>query len=62
MAIAVLATIATIEARFEVRIVLTHSTEEAARKIESWAFWFAREQIESVNSIARTAELAKSIA
>lgn len=59
---AVLATLATIEARFDVPVVFTHSTEEAARKIESWAFWFAREQIESVNSIARAAGLTKSSA
>lgn len=57
---AVLATLAAIEARFDVPVVFAPSPEDAARKIESWAYWFAREQVERVNTIARSVGLTKS--
>lgn len=50
---AVLATLAALEARFDVPVVFCSSPEEAGRKIESWAFWFARELVENVNDLAR---------
>jgi ERCC4-type nuclease len=58
---AVLANLAAIEARFDLPVVFAPSPEEAARKIESWAYWFAREQVECVNTIARAVGLTRSI-
>lgn len=52
---AVLATLAALEARFDVPIVFCPSSEEAGRRIESWAFWFARELVQNVNGLARAA-------
>lgn len=51
---AVLATLSAIEARFDVPVVFAPSPDDGARRIESWAYWFAREQVESVNAIARS--------
>ena len=53
---AVLATLAAIEARFDVPVVFCPSPEEAGRKVESWAFWFARELVENVNDLARAVD------
>jgi DNA excision repair protein ERCC-4 len=50
---AVLATLAALEARFDVPVVFCPSPEEAGQRIESWAFWFARELVENVNALAR---------
>ena len=50
---AVLATLAAIEARFDVPVVFTPEPTAAASRIEGWAFWFAREQVEAVNTMAR---------
>jgi DNA excision repair protein ERCC-4 len=52
---AVLATLAALEARFDVPVVFVPSPEDAGRIIESWAFWFARELVENVNTLARAA-------
>jgi hypothetical protein len=52
---AVLASLAAIEARYDVPVMFSPSPEEAGRKIESWAFWFARELVENVNDLARAA-------
>lgn len=58
---AVLATLAATEARFDVPVVFATTQVEGARRIESRAYWFAREQIEYVNSIARATGLTKSV-
>jgi DNA excision repair protein ERCC-4 len=50
---AVLATLQCIEARFDVPVVWTPSPASAALQIESWAHWFARELVQSVNDLAR---------
>jgi hypothetical protein len=31
-----------------------HTYESAAHRIESWAFWFAREMVETVNDVWRS--------
>ena len=58
---AVLAPLASIEARFDVPVVLAPTPVDGAHRIESWAYWFAREQIESVNAIARPVGLRKIV-
>lgn len=50
---AVVATLAAIEARFDVPVVFSPSPADAGRQIESWAYWFARELVEVVNTLAR---------
>lgn len=50
---AVLATLAALETRFDVPVIFCPSPEEAGRKIEAWAFWYARELVENANSLAR---------
>ena len=50
---AVLATLAVIEARFDVPVVFEATPEAGGFRIEAWAFWFARELIETVNTLAR---------
>lgn len=56
---AILATLAALEARFDVPVVFCPSPEEAACLIESWAFWYARELVESVNQLARGSGLTR---
>jgi DNA excision repair protein ERCC-4 len=56
---AVLATLAAIEARFDVPVVFSPSPDEAGREIERWAFWCARELVESVNDLARAHGLSR---
>jgi ERCC4-type nuclease len=50
----ILATIAAFEVRYDCPIVFCPTAESAARKIETWAFWFARETVESVNNLYRS--------
>jgi ERCC4-type nuclease len=50
---AVLATLAALEARYDVPVAFAPTADDAARLVESWAFWFARELIETVNALAR---------
>jgi len=57
---AVLATIAAIEVRYDVAVVFAPSPEEAARRIEEWAFWFARELVETCNTLARCNGLTRT--
>lgn len=56
---AVLATLATIEVRFDVPVVFCDSPAAAAAQVESWAFWFGRELVEQTNDIARAAKLGR---
>lgn len=55
----VFSTLAAIEARFDVPVVFAPTAEEAARDVERWAFWFAREIIEATNSLARAHVLTR---
>jgi len=57
---AVLATLAAVEARFDVPVVFATSPEEAGRRIEAWAFWYARELVENVNDLARACGVTQS--
>lgn len=50
---AVLATLSALEVRFDVPVVFCPTAAEAALKVESWAYWFARELVEQVNDVAR---------
>lgn len=47
----VLATLATIEARFDVPVVFAPHPAEAAWQVEEWVWWFAREIILSANHL-----------
>jgi ERCC4-type nuclease len=53
---AVLATITTIEARFDVPAVFAATPGDAARMVEGWAWYFAREIVESANDLLRGTE------
>jgi ERCC4-type nuclease len=50
---AVFATLSAFEVRYDLPVVFRATPELAARQIESWAFWFAREMIETVNDLWR---------
>ena len=56
---AVLATLGAIEARFDVPVCFAESASLAAREVERWAFYFAREQVETVNTLARAHGLTR---
>jgi ERCC4-type nuclease len=53
---AVLGTLSAFEIRYDVPVVFYETPELAARQIERWAFWFAREMVEAVNSLWRGRE------
>jgi ERCC4-type nuclease len=50
---AVLATLSAFEVRFDLPVVFADSPESAALQVERWAFWFARELVESANDLLR---------
>ena len=52
----VLATLATIEARFDVPVVHAANPGEAAELIERWAWYYAREAVETCNDLLRATE------
>jgi ERCC4-type nuclease len=56
---AVFATLGALEARFDVPVVFAPSPADAGRQVESWAFWFARELVENVNTLARAHGLTR---
>lgn len=41
------------ECRYDLPAVFMPTAEAAARQVESWAFWFAREHVEAVNGLLR---------
>jgi ERCC4-type nuclease len=47
----VLATLSTIEARFDVPVFFAPSPEEAAWQVEEWVWWYAREIILNANQL-----------
>ena len=53
---AVLATVAVIETRFDVPAVFAANPDEAAQLIERWAWYAAREVVESANELLRGSE------
>jgi DNA excision repair protein ERCC-4 len=50
---AVLGTLRAFEVRYDVPVVFCESVENAANRIESWVFWYAREVVETVNDLRR---------
>lgn len=50
----VLATLSAFEVRYDLPVVFCPVASLAAQKIESWAFWFAREMVEGVNNLHRS--------
>jgi DNA excision repair protein ERCC-4 len=51
----VLATLNAFEMRYDLPVVFCPTAEIAARKIETWAYWFSREVVEVVNNLCRNA-------
>jgi DNA excision repair protein ERCC-4 len=51
---AVMGTLGAFEARYDVPVIFKASAELAAAQIERWAFWFAREMVETVNDLWRS--------
>jgi hypothetical protein len=41
------------EVRFDIPVVFCPTPALAAKEIERWAFWFAREMVETVNEMWR---------
>jgi DNA excision repair protein ERCC-4 len=56
---AVLGTLRAFEVRYDVPVVFCETAETAASRIESWAFWYAREQVQVVNELRRGANLGE---
>ena len=56
---AILATLSALESRFDVPVTFAPTPEEAARLVESWVFWFAREIVEAANTLARSHGLTR---
>lgn len=52
---AVVGTLRAFEVRYDVPVVFCETAETAATRIESWAYWFAREMVETVNDLRRGA-------
>ena len=50
---AVLGSLCAFEVRYDVPVVFCRSPQAAARLVERWAFYFARECVESVNGLWR---------
>lgn len=51
----ILASLATIEVRFDVLVVFASAPEEAAALVEDWAWWHAREVVARANELTRAA-------
>ena len=59
---AVLHSLAAWECRFDLPVVFVEHPEQAAALVEGWAWWFAREMVETANSLlrgSRTAEVTE---
>ena len=52
---AIIGTLRAFEMRYDLPVVFCQTPDLAARKVESWAFWFAREMVEVVNNLKRQA-------
>jgi DNA excision repair protein ERCC-4 len=50
---AITGTLHAFEVRYDVPVVFCETPEIAGRLIERWAFWFAREMVETVNALWR---------
>jgi ERCC4-type nuclease len=56
----VLGTLAALETRYDVPVVFADTPEEAAKRIESWVYWYAREMVEQVNQLTRSLGLTSN--
>lgn len=54
---AVIGTLRAFEVRYDIPVVFCETPEIAGRRVESWAFWFAREMVEAVNNLRRLTPL-----
>lgn len=52
----VLGTLAAFEIRYDIPVVFATTPEEGARRVETWAWYAAREAVEAVNAIFRHAQ------
>jgi ERCC4-type nuclease len=50
---AVLGTLRAFEIRYDTPVVFCDTAEAAAARIESWAYWFARELVQAINNLRR---------
>lgn len=50
---AVIGTLRAFEVRYDMPVVFCDTAEAAANRIESWAFYYAREAVETVNDLRR---------
>jgi ERCC4-type nuclease len=50
---AITGTLHAFEVRYDVPVIFCENPEHAGRLIERWAFWFAREMVETVNTLRR---------
>jgi DNA excision repair protein ERCC-4 len=57
---AVLATLGAFEVRYELSVVFAETPEAAAREIERWSWWFAREVVENANDLLRGSKAASA--
>lgn len=55
---AVLHSLAAFEARYNVPVVWSSTPEEAAQRVEEWAFWFAREILSAAHALGNSAATA----
>jgi ERCC4-type nuclease len=51
---AVLASLFAFEARYDLPVVFRSTTEDAARQIERWAYWFSREIFRASNNLTKS--------
>jgi len=49
----VMASLCAFEIRYDVPVVFCADSEKAAALVERWAFWFARETVETLNELCR---------
>ena len=50
---AVMASVCAFEVRYDIPVVFVPLPEDGARRIERWAFYFAREGVKAVNDLWR---------
>jgi len=59
---AVLATLGAFEIRYDLPVVFTAVPESAAREIERWAWFFAREVVQNGNNLLRGCKSVEEVA
>ena len=57
----VLATIAAFEIRYDTPVVFCQTASLAARRVEEWAYWFAREFVLAANDLLRAATTEEEV-